>query len=825
LQNPGRSGYTFEGWLPENTIAPGSTGDKIFTAQWSIIEGYYSITYDLGNGGKNHPDNPNAYTSTDAITLKDPSRTGYTFDGWLPGNTIAPGSTGDKTFTAQWSTTAYTIGYELDGGTNHADNHINYTVESATITLQNPSKSGYTFEGWSEGNTIEFGSTGDKSFTAQWLPTAYSIGYELNGGTNHADNPVNYTVESATISLQNPSKSGYTFDGWSEGNTIASGSTGDKSFIAQWLPTNYSISYELNGGTNHADNPATYTVESATISLQNPSKSGYTFDGWSEGNTIEFGSTGDKSFTAQWSTRVYEIKYELGGGTNHADNPASYTVETATVTLQDPTREGYDFAGWTEGEGKIVIGSTGNKTFTAQWTIVEGHYSIAYELGGGENHPDNPNTYTSTDAITLQDPDRPGYTFDGWAPENTIALGSTGDKTFTAQWTIIEGHYVITYELGSGGENHPDNPETYTSTDVITLKAPSRPGYTFDGWLPENTIVSGSTGDKTFTAQWSILEGHYVITYELGGGENHRSNPNTYTVEDETVLQNPDRPGYKFMGWAEGNTIERGSTGDRTFTAQWQCNEANILEITLDDDANISEKENGVFEYSLNVCDKTSLILNLTVSPEASVTVNGETYSPSGYEIVLNGESAVRLVNIRVVSETGDIIGEYILRIIPPVDGSLYHQRWSDVLAVNANPETNGGYIISGIRWYGQDDTPLGNSNYIEIRGSASDYYAEIETGGVWRRVCPATETRSLDKIEAYPNPVPRGEKLTLKLPKPYTGSVLNIYDIRGALVKSGQPLPAKVNSIDVSELASGIYLLRISGKQGKSETVKIIVE
>ncbi|MDR1340997.1 MAG: InlB B-repeat-containing protein [Prevotellaceae bacterium] len=202
------------------------------------------------------------------------------------------------------------------------------------------------------------------------------------------------------------------------------------------------IKYELGGGINHVSNPISYTVASAAITLQEPTRSGYTFAGWEEGEgTIPSGSTEPKTFTAQWSPSVYTVSYTLNGGTNHDGNPASYTVESPAITLQAPTRQGYDFAGWAEEEGKIPAGSTGNKTFTARWLILAGHYSIAYVLGGGENHPDNPGTYTSgDDVITLKNPNRPGYTFEGWLPENTIPAGSTGDKTFAAQWAIIDGH-------------------------------------------------------------------------------------------------------------------------------------------------------------------------------------------------------------------------------------------------------------------------------------------------------------------------------------------------------------------------------------------------
>jgi uncharacterized repeat protein (TIGR02543 family) len=206
-------------------------------------------------------------------------------------------------------------------------------------------------------------------YTAEYdsITTIYLVNYVLNGGVNNCNNPAYYTVTSPLINLQNPTKNGYEFAGWAEGDSIAGGSSGNKTFTAQWTAIVYQINYVLNGGTNHADNPATYTIESA-ITLQNPTKTGYDFAGWAEGSTIAAGSTGNKVFTAQWTATVYQINYELNGGTNHADNPATYTIESALITLKNPTKEDYEFDGWAEGN-TIAAGSTGNKTFTAQWKI------------------------------------------------------------------------------------------------------------------------------------------------------------------------------------------------------------------------------------------------------------------------------------------------------------------------------------------------------------------------------------------------------------------------------------------------------------------------
>ena len=326
---PTREGYTFTGW--DKTIpATMPAGDMTITAQWTVNQ--YTITYDLDGGTAEG--NPDTYTvETDAFTLKNPTRPGYTFTGWsgtgLTGEdnltvTIPKGSTGNRSYTAHWSLNTYPITYDLNGGTA-SGNPTSYTVESATITLNQPTKTGYTFTGWSgtdltgEDNltvTIPAGSTGDRSYTAHWSLNTYSITYDLNGGTV-SGNPDFYTVESAAITLNQPTRIGYTFTGWSGTNltgednltvTIPTGSIGDRSYTAHWSLNTYSITYDLDGGTAFG-NPDSYTVESAAITLNEPTKAGYVFTGWSgtdlvgEDNltvTIPAGSIGDRRYTAHW---------------------------------------------------------------------------------------------------------------------------------------------------------------------------------------------------------------------------------------------------------------------------------------------------------------------------------------------------------------------------------------------------------------------------------------------------------------------------------------------------------------------------------------------
>ena len=144
--------------------------------------------------------------------------------------------------------------------------------------------------------------------------------------------------------------------------------------------------------------------------------------------------------------------------------------------------------------------------------------------------------------------------------------------------------YTITYNNMDGADNSPENPGWYTvETPVITLYAPTKPGYDFVGWYDNDqftgsevqTIDTSLAVDVTLYAKWQ----NYTITYELNGGINNVNNPATYTTSGATItLQSPTKANYKFMGWYDNDQftgdaiteIPSGSMGDIVLYAKWE---------------------------------------------------------------------------------------------------------------------------------------------------------------------------------------------------------------------------------------------------------------
>ncbi len=645
LNNPERAGYTFSGWsgtgisgvAKEVIIEKGSTGNRSYTATWTPDT--YNIIYNL-NGGNNAASNPNTYNyETETFTLAHPTKAGALFSGWngtgLSGTemtvTINKGSTGDRVYTANWTVSSYSIVYNLDGGTD-SGNPTKYTVETPDFELKNPTKSGYTFSGWTgtglesptEYVVITKGSTGNRNYTATWTIRTYNINYTLGDNAQvGVPNPTSYTVESSTITLNNPVRSGYVFAGWSgtdidssDGKfaqtvTIYKGSTGNRNYTANWKVEEYHITYDLNGG-EAIGNIEYYTINTPTFTLNNPTKVGYNFVAWSGTGitgtglaptvTIPTGSTGNRTYTANWELTVYQIKYELDGGTVSAPNPKEYNYLSSPITLHNPTKPGYDFVGWSatdnDADAQLIVtiptNSVGDREYRAVWT--QGSYTIEYELNGGswkEGDTVIENFNYETPEFTVPTPVKAGYVFAGWSgtgisgttKDLVIGTGSSGNRVYTANWA--ESENVITYDLAGGTISGDPNPTSYvTDSGLIILNNPIKSGYRFAGWIgtglteatKEVVIDTTNGGALDFTATWDKV--NYRISYVLGGGalESGVTNPVNYTVESENItLNNPVRTGYTFKGWTgtalDGVqptvTIVKGSIGARSYTAVW----------------------------------------------------------------------------------------------------------------------------------------------------------------------------------------------------------------------------------------------------------------
>lgn len=415
----------------------------------------------------------------------------------------------------------FAINYVLDGGTNSENNPNEYVPEKLPLLLENPTKSGYKFVGWYDNENftgesiteISAGTMGDVTLYAKWNALDYRISYELNGGTN-AENPDGYDVSDLPVSLHAPSRTGYIFKGWYMGENrvlaIPVGTTGNVVVSAKWEPITYTIDFDTNGGLPTLSS-IDYTIESDSFTLQEITKAGYTFDGWYNGETkvteITTGTYGNMTLVAKWTADLYTISYNLADGVNSPENPTSYTIESGLITLKEPTRVGYTFVGWYNGEQLVTTidsNTLENISLTAKWTV--NSYKLTFDVDGNLTEK---NFKYGESVTAIENPTKVGHTFAGWSEELPETMPAN-DITVEAKWAI--NSYDITYDL-AGGVNNSENPTTYTiESGLITLKNPTREGYTFLGWYNGEqlvTIIDSNTLENiTLTAKWKITTDH-----------------------------------------------------------------------------------------------------------------------------------------------------------------------------------------------------------------------------------------------------------------------------------------------------------------------------
>ena len=181
--------------------------------------------------------------------------------------------------------------------------------------------------------------------TVQWTAPTYAVTLNTNGGTIADGKDVTgYTYGVGATLPTDVTRTGYTFKGWYDNENLTSSpvtaisntETGNKEYWAKWEINQYTITYDLAGGTVEG-NPDTYTVEMDTFTLKNPTRPGYTFTGWSgtglagENNmtvTIPKGSTGERRYTAHW-------RYNGGssGGSSSYPITVPSKTENGTVTV------------------------------------------------------------------------------------------------------------------------------------------------------------------------------------------------------------------------------------------------------------------------------------------------------------------------------------------------------------------------------------------------------------------------------------------------------------------------------------------------------------
>ena len=459
----------------------------------------------------------------------------------------------------------------------------------------------------------------------------YKVNFDTDGGS---EVPAQLIEQGKTIAApENPTKDGYDFIGWFYGEAEWDFSTPvneNMVLVAHWEETPAPCQHVDKDDDNKCDNcgedfsdgdeapvitiftitymdgdkklnlkPNAYQPTSSGLVLPvAPAKNHYEFIGWFSDAALTIPATSidvtakvNLVFYAGYAPVSYRIDYQLDGGVNAESNTSVYNVESLPITLEAPTKEGFDFMGWytdancTEPITGITTSNIGNLTVYAKWEKERIPYTVTYldkdgnELGSDvyyESNSDQP----LRDGIELE-----GFVFFGWidaetsAPYSCIPAGTAENLVLKANMKSNVSVRVLTYYI---------NGEVYSSINfviedgVAELLAPSKAGYEFDGWYDNaecegdkiTSVLPGAEADVALYAKQTVIT--YTVKYFDGETELELA-PSEYQISDSEIALPavPAKDGYTIKGWydAEGNkytSIAANTVGDITLYATYE---------------------------------------------------------------------------------------------------------------------------------------------------------------------------------------------------------------------------------------------------------------
>ena len=663
---PSRSGYTFKGWAKTKTATraeyqPGDTysGGVSITlyAVWQVKT--FTISYNA-NGGTGAPASETANALTDyKISSTKPTRTGFKFLGWAKSATATSAGymsgksyhfTKATTLYAVWEEKTYKITYNANGGKGAPVAQTNKYTVATKISTTKPTRKYYTFLGWSKNkNATSAQYVGNDTYTggvsmtlyAVWQENTRTVTYNANGGTGAPAAQSAKVNTAITISSAKPTRENFTFVGWgtSANAKVVSYEAGDSytskesiTLYAIWEENeapvvSYTVSFNANGGTGA---PANQTVEAGqklTIPSTTPSRENYNFIGWSlDNNATSADYLPGKSYMiksnvtlyAVWSVKTFTITYDANGGEGAPEEETLSVLENATITNDEPLREGYVFMGWAKSAsatdasyhaGDQYDGKT-DVTLYAVWA--ENVYVVTYDANGGSGAPAAERVNFGVMAvISATEPTRSGYTFIGWgsAADSDSPVYFAGDSylfdedvTLYAIW--VKDAYKVVFDP-NGGEAEPEAQVGESGQAIIiTTEMPLREGYNFIGWSRENNATEPSIlgGDEFVDDKDVILyavwaKDSYLVSFNTTGSEDViearlSKRGAAITIPDKK----PTRTGFDFLGWASledadveyhpGDTYDEGVS--KELFAVWEKN--------TEDDAGSPEDDSDEIE-------------------------------------------------------------------------------------------------------------------------------------------------------------------------------------------------------------------------------------
>lgn len=634
-----RTGYTFKGWATASNSTDVEYTDKQVVSNLTDTNGEvvtlyavweantYTIKFNSNGAEGTMADVELIYGETKELPQNQFVKDGNGFKGWATSagsNTVAYSDKATVSnlssengavinLYAVWGPVEYKIRFNNNGGTGSMSD-LNMVYGTPKQLTQNAfTRTGYNFLGWAEDESATVATYSDKqevnnlsnvegtiiNLYAIWSPYSYTIHFDANGGTGTMTDMTLPFNQEANLNANTYLREGYMFGSWNIAQDGSGVSFNDKQLVqglsstnngtvtlyAIWNPINYTIRYNVVGDSfsgTMANQVCAYgtkynLTENAYI------KDGYHFVKW----TLDEAGTSSTYYEdrqeienlsntegtvidlyGQFEINTYEIVFDPNGGQGSmSDIDATYGV-SYTIPNNTITRNGYTFLGWSlnqDGSGTIYNEGDSVSNLTVEnnkevhlyaiWSA--NTYNITYELDGGTNDPDNPDTYTPDDEITLKNPTKTDYRFVGWTGSNgttpekdlTIPKGTYGDLNYTANWADREVNYTINhYKQNLDGTYNSTPDESSSGTETIHTEITVDPN-DYEGFeTPDSQTVQLENDDQEINFYYTRKS--YTLTVIRGEGIENVQVKDRYLFEETIDPVVTYKDGYSNAVWS-----------------------------------------------------------------------------------------------------------------------------------------------------------------------------------------------------------------------------------------------------------------------------------
>lgn len=607
-EDPVKQGYTFAGWYTDEALTKKYTipsvmpnEDRIVYAKWEAADMTYNVVdYVEGTDGvytAASSKQETAKTDTE-ISPKPDIRNGFMTPAALSQRVSADGST---TINYYYARNKYNIKFVSEGSVVSEGRYTYGTLMPTPVAY----RAGYVFEGWEPAVTKTVPAK-DTTYTAVWKEAddvVYTTKYYLENESGEYEldkTRINKATTGQSVTAdkeQYDSRLYHLTDDLPSGTVAADGSL---IFRVHYDRNSYSVSFNSMGGTVSIEKKTARWGSNVIAPV--PVRAGYAFAGWyvDRACTEAFDGTMpayDITLYAKWDAdkvnyTVEHLVEKLDGSYELYDRQAFTSDTDSQVTPEVKHMEGFSSP---ETETAIV---KGDGSTVIRYFYKRNVHRFVLKLNNGQ--PDVEYDYKYGTKINIINPERTGYTFTGWsgtgidgtAMDPVITTGSTGNRSYTANWK--ENSYVIRFiPYGDGTTGSMQDMQLmYTDKAALSANQFKRTGYTFAGWTKkagadklydDNEIISGlGTADNeiiTLYPAWTANE--YTVHFDTKDGD--AINDLVFTYDKKYELPKASRYGYTFLGWCveDGGTVtyKPGASADNlagegtvTLYASWSLN-------------------------------------------------------------------------------------------------------------------------------------------------------------------------------------------------------------------------------------------------------------